>query len=440
MKDEKRKKKLDYSDRVAIETQLCRKGALNVIADKTGHHRATIAREIKENRSFVPGNHFNGNDCELVRDCTESHLCGVQDCMMFCRTCEKDCHRFCAKYHSVGCDKVNAPPYVCNACSARQYCSKDRYFYSARMAEARSKKRRSDSRKGIRVTDEELGVMDAILVEQVKKKGQPLSHVLSSFPDEFVVGLRSVYNYIDQGAMSVRNIDLRRKARYKKRRKKHVSGIEDQHYRSGRTYNDFKAYIEGKSSSIVTEMDTVKGPRGQGQVLLTMILRRNSVMLLFIMPDCRQESVLRWLDYLETGLGTDVFKRLFSVLLTDNGSEFKCADKIELTADLTLRTAVYYCDPMASWQKPHIEKNHEYIRYVIPKGKSLNPYTQQDITLLMNHINSIKRDSLGDRSPYELVNEKDTDMKALMKLMHMQEIPAEDVNLSPSLLEVVGRK
>lgn len=63
---------------------------------------------------------------------------------------------------------------------------------------------------------------------------------------------------------------------------------------------------------------------------------------------------------------------------------------------------MFYCDPIASWQKGKLEKNHEYIRKVIPKGKSLVDYTQDDMTLLMNHINSTARASLKGRNPYEL--------------------------------------
>ena len=88
---------------------------------------------------------------------------------------------------------------------------------------------------------------------------------------------------------------------------------------------------------------------------------------------------------------------------------------------------------MASWQKPHIEKNHEYIRYVIPRGRSLNPYTQEDMTLLMNHINSTRRVSLGNKAPYELINEEDKDMMALWHLLKMDLIPPDEVHLKPDL-------
>ena len=162
-----------------------------------------------------------------------------------------------------------------------------------------------------------------------------------------------------------------------------------------------------------------------------------TVRILFLMPDGKAESVKRVFDYLETGLGIDVFRRLFPVILTDNGSEFKKVDELELTLDedgfLVYRTSLYYCDPMASWQKGCIEKNHEFIRYAVPKGKSLNPYTQEDMTLLMNHINSVKRPGLGNKSPYELVEEDDEDFKALMSLLKMHLIPPDEVHLMPDL-------
>ena len=151
------------------------------------------------------------------------------------------------------------------------------------------------------------------------------------------------------------------------------------------------------------------------------------------MPDGTAASVKRVFDYLERGLGLECFKRLFPIFLTDNGSEFMKVNELELTEDYEYRTKVFYCDPMASWQKAHIEKNHEYIRYVTPKGKSFNPYTQEDITLLMNHINSTRRLSLGGKAPYELVDEHDEDMHALFSLLKMDLIPPDEVHLKPDL-------
>ena len=433
---------MDLSDRIAIETGICIGESFKKIAKRLRRHPSTIAHEVKENRTFIKGNYPNGKDCRMARQCTVRNLCGCDEeaCNTKCRLCRGvDCTKVCDRYVSVACHKFDSPTYVCNNCKDKKLCNKDKYIYSAKFADVAVTRRRSESRQGVRLSDEKKEELDE-LVTRLVKKGQPLTHIYAEHENEMPVCLRTLYNYIDEGALSIKNIDLRRKTGYKPRKKKYndINGFHSMEYRQCRTYEDFEYAMKFKySEDEVTEMDTVKGVRESGKRLLTMIFRKNNVMLLFLMPDGKAESVKRVLDYLETGLGIDVFRRLFPVILTDNGSEFKKVDELELTLDedgfLVYRTSLYYCDPMASWQKGCIEKNHEFIRYAVPKGKGLNPYTQEDMTLLMNHINSVKRPGLGNKSPYELVEEDDEDFKALMSLLKMHLIPPDEVHLMPDL-------
>lgn len=182
-------------------------------------------------------------------------------------------------------------------------------------------------------------------------------------------------------------------------------------------------------------MDTVKGKKGTKKVMLTMLFRKNSVMLIFLLPDCTADSVIYLFNFLEISLGNEVYHKLFEICLTDNGSEFKRVNELEMSPDGTIRTSMYYCDPMQSGQKGRLEKNHEYIRYVIPKGTSLASYTQDDMTLLMNHINSTKRPGLNNKAPYELIADNDANMHLLMKVLGVHMISADDVNLTPNLLK-----
>lgn len=286
----------------------------------------------------------------------------------------------------------------------------------------------------MRLNEDELEQVDN-LVSELIKKGQPLSHIVSEHGNELPVGLRTLYNYIDAGELTIKNIDLRRKVIYRKRRKKKYNDrLDKQICRQGRTYAAFKCYMENQDTNQVVEMDTVKGKREKSQCLLTMIFRKNSLMLIFLLSDCKAESVVAVFDFLEEGLGLDRFKRLFPVVLTDNGSEFKHADRLETTKEIEDRTKIFYCDPMASWQKPKVEKNHEFIRYIIPKGKSMECLTKEKVILLMNHINSIRRESLGGQSPWQMASE-DEDMRVLMKLLNMKEIAPDNVLLTPDLLE-----
>lgn len=427
---------MNLSDRIAIETGISSKESFKKIGKLLDRHPSTITHEIKENRTFIPGNYFLSKDCRFVRQHIQHHICGDQDCEENCCRCRSiDCQKYCPKYVSRACHKCDKPPYVCNNCAEKKLCSKDKYIYSAKHADAAVTRRRSESRQGVRLSDEQKAEMDKLITKLVKK-GQPLTHIYAEHQNEMPVCLRTLYNYIDDGELTIKNIDLRRKTGYKQRGKGHQPsiGFANLEFRQCRTYADFEYAMKIQfTEDEVVEMDTVKGVREQGKRLLTMIFRKNNVMLLFLMPDGKAESVKRVFDYLEAGLGTEVFRRLFPVILTDNGSEFKKVDELELTEELEYRTSIYYCDPMASWQKGCIEKNHEFIRYAIPKKRSLNPYTQEDITLLMNHINSVKRPGLGNKCPYELVDEEETDFLELMKLLKMHLIPPDEVHLMPDL-------
>ena len=204
-------------------------------------------------------------------------------------------------------------------------------------------------------------------------------------------------------------------------------------FRIGRTYEDFQKYMKEHPDTAVVEMDTVEGGRGNGKkVFLTMLFRSCSLMLIFVLEEKSQDLVIEVFDSLSNALGIETFQNLFPLILTDNGIEFQFPARLECDNNGEIRTKVFYCNPNCSWQKGMIEKNHEFIRYVIPKGTSLDSYTQADAFLLMNHINSTARDSLNGCTPFKLslllLDNR------LHKILHMKEVPADQVTLKPELL------
>lgn len=427
--------RIDLTDRIAIEYGLSAGKNFKEIADKIQKSPSSVSREVKANRQFIHGSFFLGNDCRYSRNCRKKHVCGDKFCGTYCIRCRSyDCRDGCLSYKPYKCDKVNYPPYVCNHCSLRRDCFKNRYMYSAKLAQAKSDERRSVSRKGVRIDEDEIQVLDNIL-ERGIKKGQPLAHIYEQHKTEFSVSLRSIYNYIDDGLLSVKSIDLRRKVAYKKRHKPMNKSEKRQQYRIGRGYDEFQKFMLDNPDCPVIQMDTVKGKREKGQVILTMLMLKYDIMLLFLLPENTASAVVDVFDFLTDILDLDVFQNLFPIILTDNGAEFKRVEELEYTCTGEQRCMMFYCDPMASWQKGELEKNHEYIRYVIPKGTSLDSYTQEDMNLLMNHINSVKRPSLHGRCPYETIPEGDDNMQWLMELLKMDIIPADDVHLKPSLFK-----
>ena len=156
-------------------------------------------------------------------------------------------------------------------------------------------------------------------------------------------------------------------------------------------------------------------------------------MLAFLLNQKDTTNVLKVFDYVENILGNDLFEKTFPIILTDNGSEFSNPLSLEFNQEGIGRTRIFYCNPEASYQKGAIEKNHEYIRYVIPKGVSMDDYTQQDITKMINHINSTARESLNGHTPYELA--KILIHKDVLKKLNLKMVPANEIQLQPKLLK-----
>ena len=167
--------------------------------------------------------------------------------------------------------------------------------------------------------------------------------------------------------------------------------------------------------------------------MLTIIFTKYDFMLLFLLETTSQQCVDEVFAYLQYAFGINVFRRLFPVILTDNGSEFKNVYAMEKSHYDSPCTSVFYSDRMASWQKPHIERSHEYIRQVLTKGKFFDKLTQVDVTLLANHINSISRDSLDGKCPYDA--SKDYIAKKLPYILCLRKISADQVVMRPTLLD-----
>lgn len=427
--------RLTLSQRILIESGIYEKLKLNEIAKRIGISPGAVSREIRNNRTVARGDHPNGKDCIFAGECKTHGLCGKPVCTRRCFSCrDYDCQEKYSRYNNTPCGLLLKPPYVCNVCGRRRKCKADRAYYTAQQADAAARRRYSESRSKVQIRGEALEKLDKI-VSPLILKGQPLTHIWSEHGDEIGISQRTLYRYIDLGILSIANIDLRRKVAYKPRRKKKEisEGFMNQEFRRNRGYDDYLKYMEKHPDIPIIQMDTVKGCREQGKRMLTLHFVNTNMMLILLMRDGKADTMVEQFDRLTGLLGLEEFKKVFPLILTDNGAEFKHTREMETTEEGKKRTKIFYCDPQASWQKPEIEKNHEYIRYVLPKGKTLNPYTQEDMVLLMNNINSVRRESLGKKSPYEVVTDKG--VLRLMDLMGLHRIPADEVNLKAELLK-----
>lgn len=180
-------------------------------------------------------------------------------------------------------------------------------------------------------------------------------------------------------------------------------------------------------------MDSVIGRVG-GKCLLAIHFVETSFMLAFLRDANTSASVIHIINLLDKVLGPKMFSRLFPVILTDNGSEFSNPKEIERRDTVPCkRTNVFYCDSSAPYQKGACEVNHELIRRILPKGSSFDDLTQEDISLMMDHINSYKRKKLNNRSPYEAFSFYYGE--DVLKKLGCSPVAAENIILKPKLLK-----
>ena len=258
--------------------------------------------------------------------------------------------------------------------------------------------------------------------------------ILRNLP-EIALSEKTLYNYIESGALSVKNIDLPKKVKYKVRSCSSSEAADLTIY-EGRTYKDYQAFLKEFPDTRVTEMDTVLGCEGSKKVLLTLHFDCCSLMMAYLLDSKEVCHVKAIFDSIERSLGTFSFSSVFPLVLTDRGGEFRNPAALECGQENLIRTSIYYCDPMCSWQKPHCEKNHEYIRKICPKGTSFDDYSQEDITLMMSHINSSPRQSLGGMSPLKLA--KLMLPSEVIDYFGLTEIPDDEIVLTPALLQILN--
>lgn len=436
-------KHIDLSGRIRIEQGLNNGESFRSIAKDLNKDPSTISKEVRRHsilkerspEAFAPIPCANNYDPKAPRKniCTVMHMCGDEKCSRMCVSCNKfKCGKNCSFYKPRECEKLTKPPYVCNGCSRRGGCMMDRKIYSSKYAQDTYENLRTTSREGINQTPESIQKLDNLLTPLIKK-GQSIAHIYASHAEDIACSRRTIYTYIDSGVFEVRNMDLRRKVVYKPRKKKTATSINDRAFRKDRGYKEFQEYVDKNKPTYIVEMDTVEGAKGTKPCFLTMLFRNSNLMLMFLLQEQTQEEVNRVFDYLTEVLGIELFQKLFEVILTDNGHEFQDRWNLECDVNGEIRTRIYYCDPNRSDQKGALEKNHEYIRYVLPKGTSFEHLNEETTLLILNHINSEKRDSLNGHSPYEvsriLLDNKLHDALGLI------EIPADEVTLIPALIK-----
>jgi IS30 family transposase len=424
-------KHLDINDRIEIEKGLSQKESFASIARRLNVSTSTISREVKQNRTVSAIDKKNFNLCKDKNECSLSNVCGsCPDGIAKCRGCKRvKCFRACKSFKERKCELLEKAPFVCGDCPRYMNCRFRHANYHAVEAQVKYARRLTESREGISLSEDEL-IRIVKIVKSHLQKGWSFEAIWAAYGSSFPITVRTMYTYAEKGILGLANIDLPKKVKYKPRRKVRNWRIID---RSGRSYSDFEELSESVKENAV-QMDCVMGKQRGYKCILTLHFPKWEFQIMIMLEEHTSSCVVGALDFIESVIGLEKFKSLFGVILTDRGIEFADFEAIERSASSPQRRCrVFYCDPMRSCQKGSCEKNHEFIRCIIPKGSDLDVLSQYDIATVASHVNSYPRPSLGGRSPFALANRKIP--KKLLDELGISWLRADEVCITPDVLK-----
>lgn len=236
----------------------------------------------------------------------------------------------------------------------------------------------------------------AYFVQQFKSKcfspdaviGYARRHSLFA-PDEMIC-TTTLYKYIDQQRLEVRNIDLLSKVT------RRVTGkfkIKNRKF-LGKSIEDRPISVHSREEFGHFEIDTVNGRRdGSETSILTLTERKTRFEIIRVIDAKDADSVSYAIKKLMKEYGAS-FPRVFRSITADNGSEFA-----QLSEVLDGVTEVYFTHPYTSCERGTNENHNRMIRRFIPKGISLEPYNRQFIESIADRMNQLPRKILNYSTP-----------------------------------------
>lgn len=397
----------------------------SAIAETIGKDKSTVGKEIKLHRILK----FK---CKLPLECSNYRRCP------YGRKCTPDC----PEYEPFRCRRRDRSPGACNGCSSWSSCRFGKYQYVPEDAHADYRKTLVDSRLGVNLTSGEAKEM-AEIIGPLLRQGQSPYQIVTNHP-ELGISEKTLYNYIEGDVFhevaGITVMDLRRQVSRKMSKSKAVTykKRQDQKHLQGRTYKDYKDYLDENPDVFVAQMDTVYNDGSDGPFIQTFKFIDAGLLFAIYQENKTAQSMTNGVNLLESILGSNVFRKYVHVLLTDRGPEFTDAEAMETSKDGSCRTRVFYCDPMRSGQKGSLENKHEELRYILPGETNLRALglnSQEDLNLVLSHIDSSPVEKLGGKSPLETTEFMYHDLYERIEAFGIHKIEKDKIILKPYLLK-----
>ena len=202
---------------------------------------------------------------------------------------------------------------------------------------------------------------------------------------------KTLYNYIGQGLLKVRNIDLLLRVK----RKRHDKRCCRHKRLYGLSIAERPEAINRREEFGHWEIDTVIGRKDSKTVLLTLDERTTRFRHIVKISGRSMEAVGEGIQTLRKLYGK-AFDKVFRSITSDNGSEFASLPQ------LLPNTPVYYAHPYSAYERGLNEKQNSLVRRFLPKGSPFDDVSEDRILKIQNWINRLPRKSFAYASPEEL--------------------------------------
>lgn len=413
----KQKKRLTVDDRINLQACITKNLSWKETSKILKKNRSTVYRELMKYFTIHDGKHSCVH-CAKYDRCKELGIAVHQGINYDC-------------FESAFCSKLNHFPFVCNSCENKKKCNREKRYYDCINAENRSLGNRIGTRKHKRISKENIETINEI-VSPLIFKGQSIHHIYETNPIlKTICCERTIRRLIYDRYLEAKAHDLIRYSRFPHKKKRLV---HDDHSLKNierlfkRTYTDLQRYLKNHPEARVVQFDSVIGKREDKYAILTITFPKEKFQFGLRILKLDPESVYGKLHNLFSKLGYRKTKTIFPILLADNGIEFNTFHNLE-----KFDIKVYFTNPYRSTDKAECERNHEFIRYIIPKGKTLDNLTQEDINLMFSHINSYIRESNQNKTPFDLIKERFG--SEFLELIGIKHVEPNDVVLKPKLLK-----
>lgn len=218
-------------------------------------------------------------------------------------------------------------------------------------------------------------------------------HKGDEIKDMETVSTKTFYNYIHEGKVVIKPIDLPRMLR-RKSKKNWKTYIPKR--QKGTSITEKPESVETREEFGHWEGDLVTGPRdGQNGAYLTLIERKTRFYYMIPITSKSSKKVYMQINRLHRFYGDD-FKNIFKSITFDNGSEFaRWRDMEKKPGTKEKRTTIYFGRPYHSCDRASNENCNGLIRYFVKKGTDINTIDKEKTIEINDKINQKKRKILG---------------------------------------------